>query len=782
MNFASMPSLAGWLLSVALHGGLLLAAAKLIDRIARLAPATREWMWRSALFGGVLTASLQALMPASPPTWHLALPVSTTASVLEPALSGSASADATVLATTPSPSLADTANLGNETPNAVSASKAAIPENPVARPASAIATVLPSLPAAVLVLWLSGALLAFARLRNRFVDLRRALARAKPMTPPAHADLAALARRAGVRMPALYTLPDIASPFAFGRRILVPEWAASLDPRQWQAMLAHELAHVARRDPQWRLAIECWRAGFWFLPFAGFAQRRLDELAELACDAFAARQTGDAHAVAECLAACAERHFDNRIYALMPAMAARGSALIQRIDRLLEGTAMSTTQPGFLLRAATAAALTACAFGLPSVGFLSPAAQAQTPPQPPSPPSPPSANHSGKTHSSISINSNDGSREMRVIIDDDQHDLSLDAKGKIEFTADETDIASLSAGGTASLEEKRDGTTRRLELAERGGKLERRYFVDRSEQPFDAAGRAWLAALLPNLIRESGVGAEARVQRIYANGGAAAVLAEIDQIHSDYVRGLYLGLLVDKGPLSSADLDHCMRLAGSIGGDYEKHQALARIFAKQKLDAAQQLTFLQQASHISGAYELAELLTGILPRLDNSAQVRASWLDAAVRIDGDYERVRTLSALLEHNDPNDSELAALLRVSTKVNGAHERSELLIAIAEHAHNVDAIAPAYAQSTLEIGGDYERAQALLALIRTGKLGSAGAGAVLDATANVGGDYERSQVLIALARSMPDDSALVAHYREVASHLAEYERGQAENALRR
>jgi len=117
-----------------------------------------------------------------------------------------------------------------------------------------------------------------------------------------------------------------------------------------------------------------------------------------------------------------------------------------------------------------------------------------------------------------------------------------------------------------------------------------------------------------------------------------------------------------------------------------------------------------------------------------------------------------------------------------VHGDYEHGQVLVAIAKHARNVDAIAPAYAQSAAKIGSDYERAQSLLALIETGKLGNAGVNAVLDATAKVGGDYERSQVLIALARSMPDDATLVAHYREVASHLADYERGQVENALRR
>ena len=781
MNSVPISSLAGWLLTIALHGGLLLAIAWLVERGLRLAPSAREVIWRCALFGGVITASVQALAPTSVQPWRLVLPgtVTTESSRVSAQPEAGAAGERSTSARAAAPSdSTQAAGASARDPASISIS---IGDRAVSAPPpiSAGARPMPWLPAAVLILWLAGAAIAFARLCLGLVHLRRTLARAVPLIPTADLDPAALARRAGLRTPDLYTLSDIASPFAFGHRIVVPDWAAAtLAPRQLQAMLAHELAHLVRRDPQWKLAVGAWRACFWFLPFAGVAQRRLDELAELACDAFAAHDAGDAHAVAECLVACAERHVDARIYALTPAMAARASTLIQRIDHLLEGTPMSTTQPGFFLRSTMAAALIACIFGLPAIGFLNPTAQAQT-----SPASPPqSAGDPGAVHSNVTIFGNDFSHEMRVMINDDRHRIALVANGKIEFTADDSDIASLSGGSSASLEETRDGTTRRLEFAERDGKLERRYFVDRREQPLDTAGQTWLAALLPSLIRESGLGAEARVQRLYASGGAAAVLAEIDQIHSDYARNLYIGLLVDKGPLAAADLDRCIRLAGAIGGDYEKHQALARIFAKQKLEAAQQSTFLQQASHIHGDYELAELLTGILPRLDDNAQVRASWLDVAAHIGGDYERSRTLRALAARRDLSDAELASLLQASAKMSGDYEHSQVLSAIALRAQNPDAIAPAYAQSALKIGGDYERAQALLALIHTGKLGAAGANAVLDAAAKVGGDYERSQVLVALAQSMPSDAALVAHYREVASHLAEYERGQAENALRR
>ena len=68
-------AIAGWLLTVALHGGVLLAAAWLIDRTWRAPPnAWRELMWRVALFGGVITASAQPIAGPSPiaARWQLA--------------------------------------------------------------------------------------------------------------------------------------------------------------------------------------------------------------------------------------------------------------------------------------------------------------------------------------------------------------------------------------------------------------------------------------------------------------------------------------------------------------------------------------------------------------------------------------------------------------------------------------------------------------------------------------------------------------------------------------
>jgi len=83
---------------------------------------------------------------------------------------------------------------------------------------------------------------------------------------------------------------DIASPFisCLGRPTLV--WPAAMaggELERFQAVLAHELAHLARRD-HWTMWLELVAMQFlWFNPLVWYLRRRLEETRELACDALA---------------------------------------------------------------------------------------------------------------------------------------------------------------------------------------------------------------------------------------------------------------------------------------------------------------------------------------------------------------------------------------------------------------------------------------------------------------------------------------------------------------
>ncbi|HJT98250.1 MAG TPA: hypothetical protein VJ696_08030, partial [Rhodanobacteraceae bacterium] len=378
----------------------------------------------------------------------------------------------------------------------------------------------------------------------------------------------------------------------------------------------------------------------------------------------------------------------------------------------------------------------------------------------------------------------DNGHDMMVVqvSDDNDHTYNVKVDGKITFNDSEDDVATLSAGGSASFAETHAGTTRRVEIANRGGTLERRYFVDDKEQPVDAAGRDWMAKLIPMVIRESAIDAEGRVRRLRARGGADAVLDEIARIDSGYARGVYLRYLAAGGKLGQGEMTRALGLVDGVGSDYEKRNALVALASVQPLDAAQQKLVLAQADKIGSDYERAELLVGILPQLAPAADVRAAWLRAANGIGSNYEHRRALTAMLDAGVADEATLGAVIDASRTIGSDYERRTLLTAAVQRTHEADRLAPAYGAAAADIGSAYERREALTALIHAPGFGTAGARAVLDAAADIGGDYDCREVLVDLARVMPNDPDLIARYREVAKNLGSYDRGEAERALDR
>ena len=783
--------LAAWLLTVALHTTVLLGLAWLVDRGAlRARPAWREMLWRAAFFGGVITASVQVMLDTPAPV-RIALTT--------PAKSDAAPASSAVVASanpplhseaTPSTNAASTDTAEKSIAPVIASTSVPARTQPTAAVASPPVS-LPPWPVLLVAGWLAGALLGISRLAGAWIRLEHSFSRSEPVNNAALAtDIEALAIQARVESPRLATLDDLASPIAArGPRILLPNWAIELlDREQMRAMLAHEIAHVARRDPAWKLAVAVWCAVFWFVPFAPLARRRLDEIAEVSCDAWTAIHLGDGRSLAECLAECAERRIGGMDMELAPAMAGRESPLLQRIDYLVGGIPMNIESAGRGAGLMAASALLIAAFALPGVSLHS--AAAQTPPAPPAPPAAPAAPaapsapaQSSGHHVHVSADLSIGGHDVTVVqVSDDKHGYKVNINGKATFNDTEDDVATLSDGGTASFSETRAGRTQRVEIASHGGKLERRYFVNDKEQPLDAEASKWMAELIPAVIRETALDAEGRVARLRAKGGADLVLDEIGKIESGYARGQYLRFFAAGGKITPAQMTRALGLVDGIDGDYEKRNALAALGAMQPLDAAQQKMVLAQAEKVQGDYERAELLLALLPQLAPEQDVRAAWLKAASGIHSDYELRRTLSAMLDRGVVDEATLSAVVESARMIDSDYERRELLTSAIKRTHNAEALANAYGSAAAKIGSDYERREALLALIRAPGFAKTGSRAVLDAAAGIHSDYDCREVLVALARVMPNDAELIARYRDVARHLSNYERGEAERALDR
>jgi hypothetical protein len=104
--------------------------------------------------------------------------------------------------------------------------------------------------------------------------------------------------------------------------------------------VAHELAHLARRDPHW-LALGCLvERIFFFQPLNRIARQRLQEAAEYLCDDWAVRRTGSGDSLAACLVKVAEWVGTAPRPIPLAGIAERPSQLVIRVHRLIKGGTM----------------------------------------------------------------------------------------------------------------------------------------------------------------------------------------------------------------------------------------------------------------------------------------------------------------------------------------------------------------------------------------------------------------------------------------------------------
>jgi len=295
-----------WVLTYAAHSTVLLVLAWCVTR--RLSRERLRWherIWKAAILGGLLSASLQVGFDVSPAAGRLewdasaaplasALPDAAPIEVLE---SGASLSDA----------------LGGL-----------------------------SWEGFLVGLWMLGGLVGLALFLfawRRIAD--RLAGRAPVRSGPAYEALARLASRAGLRKaPRLVESSSLKSPATIGvflPQICVPRRArVELPPEQQEALVAHELAHILRADPLWFFVIGLIERVFFFQPLHRVARRELEELAEFLSDDWAAQNTGDEVGLARCLTEVATWVLELRPVVAVVPMAASNSRLAARIGRLLD--------------------------------------------------------------------------------------------------------------------------------------------------------------------------------------------------------------------------------------------------------------------------------------------------------------------------------------------------------------------------------------------------------------------------------------------------------------
>jgi Zn-dependent protease with chaperone function len=167
-------------------------------------------------------------------------------------------------------------------------------------------------------------------------------------------------------------------PVALAREICVPVRALRELPHdELRALLAHEAAHVVRRDTAWLAIAATVRALGWWQPLNLVAAARLRLAMELCCDERAAAEPHERAALARCLITVAEWSVEE--CPGFAAMASRGSALRRRLETLLDDAPRRHRRKGPWLAVTSVAVPAVCLLPVVTTADLSrvPAAAAQ---------------------------------------------------------------------------------------------------------------------------------------------------------------------------------------------------------------------------------------------------------------------------------------------------------------------------------------------------------------------------------------------------------------------
>jgi beta-lactamase regulating signal transducer with metallopeptidase domain len=370
-----------WLLTYALHSTLLLTLAWLASgSLARRSLRLEEVVWRVALLGALATSTFQVATG-----WHpvaaLRLPAASMASIEKVATPAPAATPASL--PMPEVSLSRVAELSPAPAAVRRAAVLPVADRPMPVPATSRSAVWM---ARLLVLWATIAFLLSLRLAFAHLGLRRRLrARLEVSGGTLFRILDRLAPETGISRPIRLTCSTaLPVPVALGvlrPEIAVPPRALShLSAGEQESLLAHELAHLVRRDPAWLAGSQLLASLLFFQPLNWVARRRLREISELLSDEWAVGRTGEPLALARCLTEVAQWTLGPVRLLPVPGMADRPSNLGRRIHRLLDGERERHRMPRWGL-AALGVLLLSIAVAAP--GF--------TAPEQPAPPTPPSA-------------------------------------------------------------------------------------------------------------------------------------------------------------------------------------------------------------------------------------------------------------------------------------------------------------------------------------------------------------------------------------------------------
>ena len=292
--------------------------------------------------------------------------------------------------------------------------------------------------------------------------------------------------------------------------------------------------------------------------------------------------------------------------------------------------------------------------------------------------------------------------------------FNIEFKGKIEVTDDDKDVKAISPGGYLEISKTTFGSKRSLLIEATSSGLKKEYYEGRSKVNFEPAGKQWLAEILPEVVRSTGIAAESRINRYFKQGGIEAVINEIDRLESDHVRATYGNILLKRPGLSDKDL----------------------------IEAVNGL-----AKEISSDYYLADMLSNHTDRFLKNDKTADAYFDAVGQIGSDYYASVVLKGALQNTEVPTSSMPKIMLATKNIGSDYYQSVVLTNVLDRDNLDGAVLAEVISTTRSIGSDYYQTQILSKAMEKKQLSDESFNSLLDAISDVSSDYYMTTVFTKL-----------------------------------
>ena len=356
--------------------------------------------------------------------------------------------------------------------------------------------------------------------------------------------------------------------------------------------------------------------------------------------------------------------------------------------------------------------------------------------------------------------------------------IEVKSKGKITVSDEDTEIVSISPNGYLRFSQKTFGNKRSIDIeSDSNGNLSYEYREGRKEIPFEPDGKRWLADVLLDVIRTSGIDSDGRVKRIYAKHGINGVISEIKEISRSSVMKRYFEATLDNITLNTHETELvCEKITILIASNTDR----ATLYRKYQDNFMQNntltCTYFNCVSKLSSNTERGSILRSIKKDIDfTDNDVIEAYFNSLNKLSSSTEAGSTIRHLVKNQDINDKAMIAMLRCIRRITSNTEIGSLMRNLRKVNFNNTDIVTTYFEVVNTMTSNTEAGSVLKELLREEDMNNITMAELLRTVKKLTSNTEIGSILRQIKKiDFNDDEIRIAYFATVNTMTSNTEEG--------